>query len=732
MTASIGHVVTRALAVGLVAAAASASHCPEAISFVGVTMDAAAGRVVEATSASDPSDTDGPGLRGTATSSLQLPVPRSFDLSHVDPAYFAVALARDPARIFEFVRDRIAFEPYAGALRGPRGTLMAMAGNSVDRASLVASLLVNSGHRVRYVHGTLPESAAKALVSSLWAERPSGVAAGLTEASPDVDDEVDALMDAVKRDATALVTTLKQAGRPGRRAPALTADDLIGEARDHYWVEWWHDGAWTTMDPSFATAVPGHAYAAAESTFDAIPERLYHRIGIRLTVEEYTGERPAVREVLQYAAKAADLSGVDLLLSHEAVRPDTANEVRPGPTVRQARIVGLTFWLKAEAAHANPAEGMLDALGGAGAESAAPTATAQFVELEFAGPDGRKEVLVREIFDRVGKGRRASGVTLTADRVVADEPDAAPGDVAGSVYDFLVTTGAVHTEHLRGISDEAPHTGDDVADVRAGLRRLGVAFTTISDALLGRISDTTHGTVRVYVETPRVYISEISTWKGTPRLSLDLRRDRTRVVVSGFQEERRFVAEVMRGVVNGTLERFVVDRLSRTGTEREPSETSVMSTSLVFERAREAKAHTVLLAGTNAGLRSDVPEDARARIDESLAAGQIVVAPDGPVAVGGVPRFAWWQIRSAVRCHHGGHRRRPPSGDRGRRRHPHQGRVGHHPHSSRRSYVSSHREQRDQGDEAREGRDAEFRQAGRRAPVAWAGRIVGSRDPVDV
>ncbi len=74
----------------------------------------------------------------------------------------AQQLDYDPSRAFAFVRDSIGFDPFAGVLRGAAGTLAARAGNSVDRALLLAALLGAMQVPVRFAFAELDDAATRA------------------------------------------------------------------------------------------------------------------------------------------------------------------------------------------------------------------------------------------------------------------------------------------------------------------------------------------------------------------------------------------------------------------------------------------------------------------------------------------------------------------------------------------------------------------------------------------
>lgn len=583
----------------------------------------------------------GPGLRPEPTEHLSLSVPRRMDLSHVEPGYFAAALGKDPRRIFDYVRDYVAFEAYAGVLRGPRGTLLAMAGNAPDRASLLAKLLTESGQRVRFARGVLDESRARVLVTSMWTVPTSMQSGSSFPAVPmNVTGSISRLTASIEANGRLLHDALKAAGHPAAGQPAATIAAMVKQVQEHYWVQWMQNGTWTDLDPSFEGASPGQTFASVAETFEALPDALFHRVDIRVRLEEYTDATPSSREILRYNAKAADLSGLDLLFAHQAEGTPQDNRFKPLLVVGPQRITGSPFQLKAPAG--NAAASAADALGG-GPDPVA-VAVAESIAMEFVGPGQRPETVVREIFDHVGRGRRMTKQRLTAAQAASSNDGVNNVDFSRALYDLLVTTGSIDARHLRGLSDAPPPKEIDLIDVRAGLRRINVTLAAASDAILRHIVGDSGATYRFYLDTPRVLIADMRLKADLMSLNIDLRRDRVKIATSGSRSDQLFYAHVLQGVVNGSLERTVIEHFAGPPRPDDGRLATSFSTASVFESVFAAKMPTVVLARGGAAAGSDVPENARARIEEAVAQGHLVLAPRRPVTIGTTPRFAWWQV----------------------------------------------------------------------------------------
>src|SRR5688500_18419406 len=91
------------------------------------------------------------------------------------PASVAIIVGHEPAKLAEWVNKRIAYEPYAGVVRGAEGTLAAQAGGDWDRAVLLQALLAEAGYKSRLkVIARTPQEAAA--VVDAYLTRPATIA----------------------------------------------------------------------------------------------------------------------------------------------------------------------------------------------------------------------------------------------------------------------------------------------------------------------------------------------------------------------------------------------------------------------------------------------------------------------------------------------------------------------------------------------------------------------------
>lgn len=595
----------------------------------------------------------GPGMKPVDLASLPLPVPRTVELTHVDPAAFAQALGKDLTRIFEFVRDHIAFEAYSGVLRGPRGTLLAMAGNSPDRAALLARLLIESGYQIRYVRGTLSEADARALIASMWAPLPPQAPPGVATEEARV--AVEALVKSGKRDVERIRGALKAVSSSETQG-APTPGTLMQEAQRHVWVQVAQDGGWTDLDPTFADAMIGRTYTPAEETLPTLPASLYHRVTVRISAEVSDGTRSRVEELASYSTNAADLSGVGMLLVHvpenwqgpvrniqgalSAALSDTGR-IKPVLLISgQKPIIGAPFPIEVNTAGLGGIGGLLS---GQGTRQPVELATAERIEFSFDYPDGHTEAVVRDVFDLVGQAKRGRGEGLTQEEISA----LATGDrtrvLKTTVLNLLVTTGRLDTAHVAGLPAEARRSPEGTAGGAGLLRRLAVAFVVASDALFERAPARDGTVVRFYPDSPRVFIDEFSAQGKEVRVAIDLRRDRVRVVAGVPNAPVIFGATVLRGAVEGTLERTLLE-YAAAAVPRSLEIRPRVSTSLLFEQADARGIPALLVTSAQTPLDPAIPEDAWARLMADVSRGDVALAIQRPIDVAGVLRYAWWRI----------------------------------------------------------------------------------------
>ncbi len=82
----------------------------------------------------------------------------------------AFSLDYDLDRIFQFVRDEVAYDAYPGVLRGGRGTIWGLAGNAADQAVLLSELLNAALIDTRFVIGELSTEAATSMLGGAGAD----------------------------------------------------------------------------------------------------------------------------------------------------------------------------------------------------------------------------------------------------------------------------------------------------------------------------------------------------------------------------------------------------------------------------------------------------------------------------------------------------------------------------------------------------------------------------------
>lgn len=249
------------------------------------------------------------------------------------------ALGGEAQEIFEFMRAEVLIEPYAGTLRGARGTLAAGAGNALDRALLAQALLHAAGVESRLVAGKLTDEQATTLLdrfldagaltgamtglghapdaTALKSEAVKVAAAtGMSEAAINellahTQQQTHALWERIETQSKSQLELLSGQLRQGKVKMTVDHAALSGMLKDrlrhHYWLQIRErDGSWSEFDPSFTDARQGVAYGSEPTSLAAVPEEEYHRLQFKLINRTLSSEGRSDEILIDDTFRSAD------------------------------------------------------------------------------------------------------------------------------------------------------------------------------------------------------------------------------------------------------------------------------------------------------------------------------------------------------------------------------------------------------------------------------------------
>jgi len=606
------------------------------------------------------------------------------DADPADPpvSHRAGTLGGDAQYLFEFVRDEVSHQPYAGSLHGARGTLYGLGGNAVDRTNLLVALLRASGIPAGYRRGNLDEAGLDRLEAGMFPAAGTMDRAGLP---------VD--LGALRADPIRLLGMLDPSARSGlgdTRSAQLAALTTLGDAeleallfeqpslpaelrehlRDHLWAEAWIDNGWVALDPSFPDAAVGEQVVSSASgeLAAAVPEELRHRVSVRLVYEDY---QPAWDQELQLHPPvltvnrgAGDLVGRSLI-SYQ----DIEAEVVSGMIFFTAsthytpilEIHDLEHPTEREVMTGEAFEEFASNFGGALTDI---YATSLWLEVELLAPgqvEGQGETHRRPLADRLGEEARA-GLPYDSGDADFGQMMIDPLDVSSLLVQAAPVPARLTRARqvlLRAVVARAQEISAEMAlrdpeeeptpEESSFHRHMAAQLTTTELLLYGsNFASRVHilGQLkgqRPYNFAPRVLLAtaHISP-EAVQSLGLDLVREQVQTLgLPGQLVRDRRTFQSGYGLTATSMEAALMERMSGLN--------EAVSTGRVFAEARQQGIPFTYLEGS-VGLylvfygALDLPLSTQLRIYRALEAGLAVYAPTATVTLGGQPRAAWMEM----------------------------------------------------------------------------------------
>lgn len=188
-------------------------------------------------------------------------------------------LGKDPQKIFEYVRDKIDYQPYNGLLRSPLGTLWSKAGNSVDKSLLLFTLLKKAGYKCQFGVGELTNESKEKISKQITGKINSTFIDFLK--NPNLSKKLNAQqkkkLNEIQKN---ILQLIKNIGDDSKNTLPLN------NMNPHVWVRYKEGKNWIDLDPSFSKASLGNIFVSSTKYFDELPSELFWDVEIRFMIND--------------------------------------------------------------------------------------------------------------------------------------------------------------------------------------------------------------------------------------------------------------------------------------------------------------------------------------------------------------------------------------------------------------------------------------------------------------
>ncbi len=593
------------------------------------------------------------------------------------PTDVATRLGYDRDAIVAFVSDEIAYESYAGVLRGAAGTLSARAGNAADQALLLAALFDASEIAYRFATGPLDPTAEEHLAGKLSLDTKTmlgrldaATAAAVQHvlevkgASAADQAEVDAVMQDMGEPVRAAIDGSVSAADTSRKAidgaladGGITLPDLPPpaltdwERQQHVWVQIPSGADWADIDPAIDDPDIVHSSASASSV---PPPEWHHQVTLTIVAEEWFSGTLTRRDAVSWNATSADAADLPIALS--LATSDELNsaglglvEVLSGQKGIYATIYvdGATIDSTQPLVFTTDAEAASDIFStGEGGIPDGETVAA-WLRMEVASPGSEPVVTERALLDRVPPDAR---LALERDGMPIDPTSIAPvhlmqGELGDELPVEFNRATVVHVDVARTPPVDALNRFS-AGEVFGVLGLVGPALASHRDQL-GLLIETDAG-YWSYPSAPNITIFHAGkdAETGNPSLAVDLAyRARTSVPLTDAEPGASAQALLISGIVDAVAEQaMLAPELIGLGGGNADTIRTGPTIGAIFQAATASDTPVHAVTTVDALANLDLDDSARRYLTLAIESGLVAIVPERQVELDDTPQLGWWLL----------------------------------------------------------------------------------------